>query len=148
MQKGSEQPAARVTIDKVDILEDPFRAGWVARDELTGRREDEDQKEQEAERKRVVDGERAAWFSGPAGGAAQAGQSQQSPPAVGHLIAASKDGADAGRGTKRKEVALPAPAVADDDTAASQLKKRQAVAKALQMSSNAAAASRFDFSSW
>ena len=134
--KGDRPRGDAVRIDRVEVYTDPFSGGWVARDALTGEREDAAEKKREREEKELKDNERRAWFSGPA-----VRDSAAAMKPVGHLISA-----DAIAG-KRKAVALPPP-VQDDDEAVERMKtKKQALQKAMAQSLPKAKPA-FNFSSW
>ena len=130
----ADRPLTPVTIVRVEIFQNPFKDGWVARDAVTGEREDAAERKREGEAKEAKDGERRAWFSRPTGDLG----GEVKP--VGHLIKADAEGA----GAKRKAPGLPPPII-DEEAAELKAKRAKAINTALAQSK---AAPAFNFSSW
>ena len=133
---AKDKPLTPVTILRVEIFQDPFKDAWVARDAVTGEREDAAERKREEEAKEAKDSERRAWFSRPTGVVVGGGEVKP----VGHLMKASAEGAS----VKRKAPGLPAP-VNDEDDAELRAKRVKAVKTALTQSH---AASSFNFNTW
>ena len=140
---SSKGKVDEVRIERVEVYDNPFKDDWVARDAVTGEREDEVQRRAVEEKKQREDSERKPWFSRPV-----AVDREVERREIGYLIKAGDagDGEGAGGGRKRKEgPVMPAP-VNDEDEAILRLKKRQAISRA--MTASRSGASQFNFGDW
>ena len=130
-----------VVIERVEVYDNPFKEDWVARDAVTGEREDELQKRVVEEKKQQEDSERRAWFSRPV-----VVDREVEKKEIGYLISTGEESESIAGGRKRKDgPVMPAP-VNDDDEAIRQMKKRQAVSRA--MAASRTGASQFNFGDW
>ena len=141
-KQGSSGTVERVSIERVEVYENPFKDEWVAKDAVTGEREDELEKRAAQQKQQQHDSERKAWFTRPV-----AVDRDIESKEVGHLIDASESGGGSESGSRKRKdgPVMPAP-VNDEEEAVRQLKKRQAVSRALAASRPGA--SHFDFNSW
>ena len=138
-KKQSSSGVQPVVIERVEVFENPFKDDWVAKDALTGQREDEAEQRAADDKKQQVDNERKQWFSSPVAVDRSAEQKE-----IGYLIKPS-EGAGDSLGRKRKEgPMMPAP-VNDEDEAIRLMKKRQAISRAMAAPRPGAS---FDFSGW
>jgi len=135
---GNGSKVEVVRIERVEVYDNPFSDDWVAKDALTGEREDEAEKRAADEKKQQEDGERKAWFSRPV-----AVDRDVESKDIGYLIGAAES--DSGARKRKDGPVMPAP-VNDDDEAIRQMKKRQAISRA--MTASRPGSSKLDFSDW
>jgi len=137
--KGSR--VEEVRIERVEVFENPFTDDFVAKDAVTGEREDGVVKRVAEEKKEREDNERKAWFSRPV-----AVDREVESKEIGYLIKTGQSDGEGlnGGGRKRKEGPVMPPPLNDEDEAVRQMKKRQAVSRA--MAASRPGGSQFNFS--
>jgi len=127
-KKTAGSAVETVVIERVEVYDNPFKDDWVATDAVTGEREDGAERRAAEEKKQQEEGERKAWFSRPVA-------VDREVKDIGHLIKAGEgDIEGVGGGRKRKDgPVMPAP-VNDEDEVIRQMKKRQAISRAMTAS--------------